>query len=88
MASRRLANWPFYCRRIGRQKNKQGMTEFAKESWADFIVGFCKVEFLCYGGDPNWLGYIIVFSVGGVLLLLTLLLLIDCFRCWWRPRAS
>jgi len=24
--------------------------------WNDFITGFCKVEFLCYAGDPNWLG--------------------------------
>ena len=25
--------------------------------WNDFITGFCKVEFLCYAGDPNWLGW-------------------------------
>jgi len=22
-----------------------------------FITGFCKVEFLCYQGEPNWLGW-------------------------------
>jgi len=25
--------------------------------WNKFITGFCKVEFLCYGGAPNWLGW-------------------------------
>ena len=22
-----------------------------------FISSFCKVEFLCYAGSPNWLGW-------------------------------
>ena len=26
----------------------------------DFFNSFCKVEFLCYQGDPNWLGWIFV----------------------------
>lgn len=41
--------------------------EAKKEStsmWDKFIVGFCKVEFLCYQGDPNWLGYIVL-GIGG-----------------------
>jgi len=25
--------------------------------WNKFITGFCKVEFLCYAGTPNWLGW-------------------------------
>ena len=25
-----------------------------------FINGFCKVEFLCYLGEPNWLGWLIL----------------------------
>lgn len=25
-----------------------------------FISSFCKVEFLCYQGDPNWLGLILL----------------------------
>ena len=25
-----------------------------------FINGFCKVEFLCYQGEPNWLGWLIL----------------------------
>ena len=40
-----------------------------------FIPGFCKVEFLCYAGEPNWLGWVILFIFGGVLLLLFLYLL-------------
>lgn len=28
--------------------------------WQSFKVGFCKVEFLCYAGEPNWLGSIII----------------------------
>ncbi len=27
--------------------------------WDDFIVEFCKVEFLCYEGAPNWLGFVV-----------------------------
>ena len=23
----------------------------------NFITSFCKVKFLCYQGDPNWLGW-------------------------------
>ena len=25
--------------------------------WDWFTSGFCKVEFLCYAGDPNWMGW-------------------------------
>jgi hypothetical protein len=25
--------------------------------WSQFIPGFCKVQFLCYDGMPNWLGW-------------------------------
>tara|TARA_B100000959_G_C14884837_1_gene584142 strand:+ start:816 stop:1016 length:201 start_codon:yes stop_codon:yes gene_type:complete len=28
--------------------------------WDSFISGFCKVEFLCYTGEPNWLGWLVV----------------------------
>ena len=33
--------------------------------WRDFIIGFCKVEFLCYAGEPNWLGWAVL--IGGLL---------------------
>jgi hypothetical protein len=32
-----------------------------------FINGFCKVEFLCYAGDPNRLGWVVL-VIGGLLL--------------------
>ena len=25
--------------------------------WNKFISGFCKVKFLCFAGNPNWLGW-------------------------------
>jgi hypothetical protein len=28
--------------------------------WDNFISGFCKVEFLCWEGEPNWLGWIVL----------------------------
>jgi len=28
-----------------------------KEFFDNFIAGFCKVQFLCYEGAPNWLGW-------------------------------
>ena len=42
--------------------------------WPIFIEGFCKVEFLCYTGEPNWLGWGVIgfgtLSVTGVVLTL------------------
>jgi hypothetical protein len=36
------------------------------------IDSFCKVEFLCYAGEPNWLGWLVLFFfalvIGGFLL--------------------
>ena len=37
---------------------------------ADFYVEFCKVDFLCYQGDPNWLGETLL--VGGALFVIAL----------------
>ena len=28
--------------------------------WDQFIVGFCKVEAVCWNGDPNWFGWILI----------------------------
>ena len=39
------------------------------ELWSKFILGFCKVEFACYNGEPNWLGWILI-ALGGWFLLL------------------
>jgi len=45
------------------------------EYWSAFIGGFCKVEFLCHTGDPNWLGWgvigIGVLIVGGIVTTIT-----------------
>jgi hypothetical protein len=42
--------------------------------WDPFVAGFCKVQFLCYQGDPNWLGWIVI-GVGGPMVLYILLLI-------------
>ena len=39
-----------------------------EEWWYWFIDGFCKVEFACYQGSPNWLGWIII-GFGALLIL-------------------
>ena len=33
--------------------------------WNTFVPGFCKVEFLCYDAEPNWLGWLIL-GIGGI----------------------
>lgn len=30
------------------------------ENWQSFIEAFCKVEFLCFQKEPNWLGWAII----------------------------
>lgn len=39
--------------------------------WESFIAGFCQVEFLCYSGHPNWLGWIVL-AIGGVIAMFVL----------------
>ena len=35
----------------------------ALEKWNQkFIDEFCKVEFLCYGGEPHWLGWLLLWG--------------------------
>ena len=29
-----------------------------------FIESFCKVEAVCYQGDPNWLGWLLLIPLG------------------------
>ena len=36
--------------------------------WDSFKNSFCKVEFLCYAGDPNWLGWLVI-GIGSFLFL-------------------
>ena len=40
--------------------------------WDSFIAGYCKVEFLCYAGEPNWLGWIPIGIVGFLVFLIGL----------------
>ena len=47
------------------------------ELWDKFLFGFCKVGFLCWNGDPNWLGWILIgvaalFTIGLILAILSL----------------
>ena len=34
------------------------------EIWDTFVVEFCKVDFLCWHGVPNWLGWIVIAVLG------------------------
>jgi hypothetical protein len=43
-----------------------------EEVFNNFITGFCKVQFLCYEGTPNWLGW-------GILGIASLVLIIIIF---------
>jgi len=42
--------------------------------------GYCKVEFLCYRGEPNWLGYVVFYAIFG--------LLYWFFGFWKGPRKN
>ena len=47
----------------------------------DFINRFCKVDFVCYAGNPNWLGYIVLafpFIYLGLIWL----------KLWWKKQNS
>ena len=41
-----------------------------------FINSFCKVQFLCYQGEPNWLGIIVLLVPGVILFLIISLILV------------
>ncbi len=34
------------------------------ELWDKFIFEFCKVDFFCWHGGPNWLGWILLEIAG------------------------
>ena len=44
-----------------------GKLKMTDSIWNSFIDGYCKVEFLCYQGAPNWLGWIVLGVVGYIL---------------------
>ena len=41
----------------------------------NFINSFCKVQFLCYQGEPNWMGLIVLFPLVIILGLLIVLII-------------
>ena len=41
-----------------------------------FINSFCKVQFLCYQGEPNWLGIIVLLVPGLIIFLIISLILV------------
>lgn len=59
------------------------MTDF----WNGLIFRFCKVEFLCWNGDPNWLGWIVLVIVLGIGAFFALLMILSTF-VWIGDRFS
>ena len=43
-----------------------------KGYWDQFIVGFCKVDFVCWQGEPNWIGWIFIGIFTLILLIIAL----------------
>ena len=37
---------------------------FINKLWNEFLIGFCKVDFVCWEDDPNWLGWIFIGIIG------------------------
>ena len=52
------------------------MWKFLDEYWIKFINGYCKVDFLCYNGEPNWLGWIPLIFLGIFLIFVIFLLIL------------
>lgn len=40
------------------------------ELWASFITSFCKVSIVCWQGEPNWLGWIVIAAAFGIVIAL------------------
>ena len=45
----------------------------------NFYFHFCKVEFLCWQGEPNWLGWIVV-GIGAIILLWILVFILAAIQ--------
>ena len=41
----------------------------------NFIYSFCKVGFLCYQNEPNWLGIIVLFCLALIIMLIAYIIL-------------
>ena len=53
-----------------------------KEYWDQFIFSFCKVDFACWQGEPNWLGWILIGILGFFLLGFVLIVLGSIIESW------
>jgi hypothetical protein len=42
--------------------------------WDRFIVGFCKVEAVCWNGEPNWFGWILIAVLAFILLMVVVVI--------------
>lgn len=50
--------------------------------WDKFIFEFCKVEFACYAGEPNWLGWVFLFIGLAISLIVCLIGLWGCLSIY------
>ncbi len=53
------------------------IAKYASGCWEMFLKGFCKVEFVCYQVEPNWLGWIILGFFGLLILWLAFCIVIN-----------
>jgi hypothetical protein len=44
--------------------------------WDSFIIRFCKVDVMCFEGEPNWLG-ILVLAIFGTGLWMGLMVMLE-----------
>ncbi len=52
------------------------------EGWDKIVFEFCKVDFLCWNGAPNWL---IIIAIGAFILLIMLLMPVaDLVSDWFE----
>jgi MFS family permease len=43
------------------------MTDRGEEVWNWFLDEFCKVDAVCYGGEPNWLGWVVIIFAASII---------------------
>lgn len=60
-----------------------GISEFLQELgltgvWHTFVAAFCKLNFLCYEGEPNGLGWVVI-AVGALVLVVMVFSIRDRF---------
>ena len=55
--------------------------EKSKELWNDLIIEFCKAECFCYQGEPNWLGWIVIFILGVIVIVISFFILAFILIC-------